>query len=87
MYEALILVDPSSVVSAQQLAHGLEQFHKDKEGAPSSIEIDGDVVSLRWPAYEMRVALCALPHVLEESEEMATRPGRPVVKVWRRLTP
>ena len=73
MYESLILVDPDTSISAEQVAAELRRFYAEDSDAPSEITMHGQTISLRWADYVLQVNRESLPHVLEESAEIAER--------------
>jgi hypothetical protein len=75
MYESLILLDPETNITSQQLADELRAFYEGKVGAPASITLVGDGVSLVWPDYSLTVHRSSLEHVVEESAEIAQEFG------------
>jgi hypothetical protein len=72
MYDALVMVDPEMDISAEQLASELELFYSPHDDKPR-ISCSDDSVTLSWPDYVLEVARSSLPHVLEESAEIAMR--------------
>lgn len=72
MCECLVLVDPENDVTAAALAAELRTFYETDSAAPNEILESGPTVSLRWHDYTMTVYRSALPHVLEESAELAS---------------
>jgi len=79
VYECLVLIDPENDVTAAGLAAELRRFYATDSGAPSDILESGPTVKLRWQDYTMTVYRSSLPHVLEESAEIANEfaAGRP----------
>ncbi len=73
MCESLILVDTDANISAEALHSELLRFYADDTQAPSEINLSSQTISLRWPDYQLQVAREQLPHVLEESAEIAER--------------
>jgi hypothetical protein len=70
MYEALVLVDPQTDISVEQLVSELENFYSSSAKRPS-ISRSGDLITLAWPGYALEVGRSSLPDVLEESAELA----------------
>jgi len=73
MYESLILVDPDTRISAEQLAAELQRFYEGDSDAPPEIALHDGTIVLRWPGYELTIDRESMPHVLEESAELARR--------------
>ena len=75
VYESLILLDPETQITTDQLAAELQRFYKDKPGSPAELAVAGEGLSLKWPGYTLEIGRSALPHVLEESVELAAEFG------------
>lgn len=73
MYESLILVDNDSVISAEALHAELVRFYVGKAGSPAAITLSSQTIVLKWPKYQIGVAREQLPHIAEESAEIAER--------------
>ena len=71
MYESLILVDPDTDISTEQVASELRDFYKGDASAPHEIKVHGQTISLCWPDYSIEICREAQPHVLDESAELA----------------
>ena len=70
MYECLILRDPETDVTTEQLAAELRRFYKGEAGSPDEVAVSGHDLSVRWAGYTLQVGRSSLPHVLEESAEL-----------------
>lgn len=73
MYESAVLVDPEAEITIAQVAAELHRFYDAKPWAPTRMDLHGQTLSLRWPGYLLEVARESLPHVVDESEEIARR--------------
>ena len=76
MYESLVMVDPADAITVEQLAAELRRFYEGKPGAPAEIVRSGQDIELRWPDYVLAVGRSRVPHVLEESKEIAEQAGQ-----------
>jgi hypothetical protein len=75
MYESLILVDNASQITTRQLLDELRSFYANDPHAPADLFASSATITLRWPDYVLQVAREELPHVIEESAEIASRFG------------
>ena len=75
MYESLILVDNESNVTTEALLAELQRFYEDDKHAPLEISAASQTITLRWDGYTLQVAREQLPHVVEESAEIAAQFG------------
>ncbi|MEL6110926.1 MAG: hypothetical protein AAFU85_33380 [Planctomycetota bacterium] len=75
MYESLILVDNESSITIDALAAELQRFYADDKHAPLEISAASQTITLRWDGYVLQVAREQLPHVIEESAEIAAQFG------------
>ena len=75
MYESLILVDNESNITADALLAELQCFYASDKHAPLEISKASQTITLRWSDYELQVAREQLPHVVEESAEIAAQFG------------
>jgi len=73
MYQSLVLIDPESSISAEQLYDELCRFYDGKHGAPDHIDLSDQTVILRCPGYALEAVGETAPHVLVESQEIANR--------------
>jgi hypothetical protein len=71
MYEGLVLIDPDSAISPEDLARELRRFYAGDAEAPFDIAVFGGEVTLRWPDFVFVAGFSAEPHVREESAELA----------------
>ena len=71
MYESLILVDNDSTITTDDLLAELQRFYADDKHAPLEISAASQTITLRWDGYVLQVAREELPHVVEESTEIA----------------
>jgi hypothetical protein len=76
MYRSLVLVDPASDVSSEQLCDELRRFYAGKDRAPDSIDLSDQTVTLRWAGYALLAVRESAPHVLVESQEIADSNAR-----------
>ncbi|MGZ5461272.1 MAG: hypothetical protein ACXWN1_31940, partial [Thermoanaerobaculia bacterium] len=74
MYESLVMVDPDVDISVDAVAAELRRFYTKVPDAPL-IETKGSEILLRWPGYTFAIHREAMPHVLEESVEIAEQFG------------
>ena len=71
MYETIILIDPTTEISADEIQKALSAtYPTDRPGSPS-VARRGPSFSVQWPDFNLELHLSSLPHVLEESGEMA----------------
>ncbi len=75
MYESLILVDNDSSITTEALLAELQRFYADNKHAPLEIAAASQTITLRWDGYVLQVAREQLPHVAEESAEIAAQFG------------
>jgi len=75
VYESLILLDPDVDITPEQLATELRRFYGGKDWAPEELTVRGQSLLLRWPGYLFEVARESVPHVLDESAEIAAKYG------------
>ena len=73
MYESLILVDNDSTITTDALLDELQRFYADDKHAPLEISAASQTITLRWDGYVLQVAREELPHVVEESTEIANQ--------------
>ena len=73
MYESLILVDNDSTITTDALLAELQRFYADDKHAPLEISAASQTITLRWDGYVRQVAREELPHVVEESTEIANQ--------------
>jgi hypothetical protein len=71
MYRSLVLVDPASDISTEQLRDELRRFYAGKDRAPGRIDLSDHVVTLHWTGYALMAVRQTAPHVLTESQEIA----------------
>ena len=75
MYESLILVDNDSNITTNITTNGLlaelQSFYADNKYAPLEIMAASQTITLRWDHCMLQVAREELPHVAEESAEIA----------------
>lgn len=81
MYEALILIDPEMVITAEQVAVALREYYQGKhyqgkQDAPTEIVHAGQSIKLVWDGYTLELYRSSASHVLEESMEIAQRFGQ-----------
>ena len=72
MYECLVIVDPATDIPVDLVAAELRRFYAGKPDSPSELALEGDLIELRWPGYTLSVGRSSLPHVLEESQGIAS---------------
>ena len=75
MYQCLVLLDPDTQITTEQLALELRRFYAGNSRAPLEIAVSAQNVILRWPEYTLKVATSSLPYVLEESSDLADKCG------------
>ena len=75
MYESLILVDNQSNITTDALLAELQRFYANNKHAPLEILKVSQTITLRWNDYSLQIAREQLPHVVEESAEIAAHFG------------
>lgn len=73
MYESLILVDNDSTITTDAMLAELQRFYADAKHPPLEISAAPQTITLRWDGYVLQVAREELPHVVEESAEIAVQ--------------
>ncbi len=71
MYDTLILVDAESQITAAAVKAELDHFYASTTGRPLSIDLRENEIHLSWMSFTLAISRSALPHVLEESAEIA----------------
>ena len=71
MYDTLIMLDPETSISIHSRQTELEAFYKAHPKNRPVVAVEGTRLHIRWPDYSFEVAHSQLPHVIEESQEIA----------------
>jgi hypothetical protein len=71
MYEALLLIEPSTALTIENLRAELAKFYKAVPEKPGSIQLSGSEIQLVWPDFTLIVSYSDSPHVIEESRAIA----------------
>ncbi len=73
MYETLIHIDQNTAITEDLIQTALNKAYPDTSGSnPTVIQRDSDF-KVKWPNFGIEIHLSDLPHVLEESREIAER--------------
>lgn len=71
MYEALILLELALNPPIAGYAKEVEKFYASSKGEKPNVKIEGDGVSIKFSGIEFTVVKNCMPHVVEESKELA----------------
>ena len=71
MYETLIVIDPEDDLSPDRVGAALAALYSKSAAETPAISGSGTSLTLRWPDFVLEIHHSALPHVLEESREIA----------------
>jgi len=71
LYETLILVAPSSSIHDDHVASALAQLYPESNSPSPTITNKGSYYCISWPQFTFELGLSKLPHVIEESKEIA----------------
>ncbi len=79
MYQTLILIDPDATITSDAIEAALEKIYPRTSDASPVVTRSGSTFKVTWPGFFLELHRSELPHVLEESEEIAQQfaSGRP----------
>jgi hypothetical protein len=73
VYETLILIDPDSSITDESIEGALGMVYKDAGASKPVVSRSGPTFRITWPGFSFEVHRSQLPHVLEESKEIASQ--------------
>lgn len=71
MYETLILIDAESSITDDAIHAAVLNVYPDSGGSKTVVTRKGASLQVAWPSFSIKLHRNELPHVLEESQEIA----------------
>ncbi|MBP7867026.1 MAG: hypothetical protein KA419_13875 [Acidobacteria bacterium] len=73
MYDTLVLIDPETTITADDIERQLKDFCRDPGSRNAQMIRKGEGFILKWPGYALEVTLNTGRSVLVESDDIANR--------------